>query len=62
MFRVGKLELFAIALVLIIIGPVVTIWALNTLFPSLGIPLTLSTWTAVLVLKGSGVALNMGRK
>lgn len=28
-------------------GPLVTIWALNTLFPVLAIPFTLATWFAV---------------
>lgn len=35
---------------LFIIGPCATIWALNTLFPALAIPLTFETWVAVVVL------------
>lgn len=42
--------LVAIVLLAIIFGPMLTIWALNTLFPTLHIPLTLSTWLAVLIL------------
>lgn len=39
--------LFAAALV--IIGPLAAIWAVNTLF-NLGIPYTIATWTAALIL------------
>jgi len=42
--------LFVVALV--ILGPVATIWSLNTLFPALNIPLTFKTWCAVVVLGG----------
>jgi len=38
------------AIVLILIGPLLTIWAFNTLFPALAIPYTLSNWFAVIVL------------
>ena len=34
---------------LVILGPLLTIWALNTLFPVLAIPYTLDTWFAVIV-------------
>lgn len=40
----------ALIIVMIAIGPVLTIWALNTLFPVLAIPYTISTWFAVVVL------------
>ena len=33
----------------IIAGPMVTIWALNTLFPALHIPYTFATWLAMLI-------------
>jgi len=39
-------------LVLIAIGPLLTIWALNTLFPVLAIPYSLETWSAVILLGG----------
>jgi len=42
--------LFVVALV--ILGPVATIWSLNTLFPALNIPFTFETWCAVVVLGG----------
>lgn len=34
----------------IIIGPLLTIWALNTLFPVVAIPYAIETWFAVVVL------------
>jgi len=44
--------LLAIAFILfvIIIGPIATIWAANTLFPSLAIGYTIETWFAVVLL------------
>ena len=41
----------AIALIvfLVVIGPILTIWSLNTLFPVLVIPYTIETWFAVVV-------------
>ena len=43
----GAMILVIIAIV--ILGPLITIWALNTLFPVLAIPYTLETWFAVVV-------------
>ena len=40
----------AFVIVLIAAGPLLTIWALNELFPALAIPYTLSTWVAVIIL------------
>jgi len=41
-----------------ILGPILTIWSLNTLFPSLSIPITMETWSAIVLLgiflKGDG--------
>jgi len=44
--------LLAIAFILfvIIIGPIATIWAANTLFPALAIGYTVETWFAVVIL------------
>ena len=39
-----------LVLALVIFGPIATIWALNTLFPILAIPVTLETWAAVVLL------------
>jgi hypothetical protein len=48
-----KLILWLCILVVIIaIGPLITIWTLNTLFPVLAIPYTLETWFASLFLGG----------
>ena len=46
--------LFGLALViaLVAIGPILTIWSLNTLFPALAIPYTLETWASVVLLGG----------
>jgi len=38
-----------VIIALVILGPLITIWALNTLFPVLAIPYTLETWFAVVV-------------
>lgn len=43
--------IFIIAILLIIFGPFLSIWAVNTLF-GLTIPFTLKTWFAALILGG----------
>lgn len=42
-----------VVVALIVLGPLLTIWSLNTLFPSLAIPYSIETWVAVLVLAGT---------
>jgi len=37
---------------IIIVGPLLSIWALNTLFPVLAIPYTMETWLAVMLVGG----------
>jgi len=44
--------LLVLMIVLIILGPIATIWALNTLFPVLVIPYTFDTWVAAVVIAG----------
>jgi hypothetical protein len=46
--------IFGITLIVIAIalGPILGIWALNTLFPTLSIPLTWETWAAFALLLG----------
>lgn len=45
--------MFAVLLItLVVLGPIATIWALNTLFPALAIPYTFETWAAAVVLGG----------
>jgi hypothetical protein len=41
-----------LVIVLIIVGPLLTIWSMNTLFPALAIPYSLETWAAVIILGG----------
>jgi hypothetical protein len=47
---------YIIAIILIIalvaIGPLLTIWSLNVLFPMLAIKYSLETWAAVVILGG----------
>lgn len=40
--------LIAFIVFLVVIGPLLTIWALNTLFPVLAIQYTWQTWLAVI--------------
>jgi hypothetical protein len=37
---------------LIVIGPLLTIWSMNVLFPALAIPYSLETWAAIIMLGG----------
>lgn len=39
-----------LVLALVAIGPLLTIWALNTLFPALNIPYSLDTWAATVLI------------
>jgi len=57
-----KIILFILFVALIVlIGPLLTIWALNTLFPVLAIPYTLATWAAT-VLIGAFLRANVSVK
>jgi len=56
-----KLLIVLSALVLVIIGPLLTIWALDTLFPVLNIPYTLETWFATAVLT-AGFSIRRNKK
>jgi hypothetical protein len=40
-------------LLYIVVTPLLTIWSMNTLFPSLAIPYNLDTWCAVILLVGA---------
>lgn len=44
------LFLIILLVVLIAVGPLLTIWAINTLFPILAIEYSISTWAAVVIL------------
>jgi hypothetical protein len=41
-----------LVVIVLIVGPLASIWALNTLFPVLVIPYTLETWAAMLLVGG----------
>lgn len=44
----SALVLILIVIAVIVFGPLVTIWALNTLFPLLAIPFNFATWFAII--------------
>jgi hypothetical protein len=46
------LLLVLLIVALVILGPLLVIWSLNTLFPVLAIPYALDTWFAVIVVAG----------
>lgn len=50
--------LIVLIILVIVIGPLLTIWSLNTLFPALAIPYSLETWAAI-VLLGAAVRANV---
>jgi len=41
-----------LVVIVIIAGPLLSIWALNTLFPVLAIPYAFDTWLAVMLVGG----------
>jgi len=45
-----------LSLVLVIVGPILTIWALDTIFPALNIPYTFETWIAAVILTAVSTA------
>lgn len=46
------LLIVGVVLFMVVIGPIATIWSLNTLFPVLAIPYTFETWVAALIIGG----------
>jgi hypothetical protein len=46
----GVVGIVGLIVVLILAGPLLIIWALNTLFPALAIPYNVWTWLAALIL------------
>jgi hypothetical protein len=50
------------AILMVIVGPIATIWSLNTLFPVLNIPLTLDTWMAAFLLFAGVSGVRFGKK
>jgi hypothetical protein len=45
------LLIIVLALAVILLGPFLSIWALNTLFPALAIPYTGETWLAAFIIQ-----------
>jgi hypothetical protein len=61
MSKINSLSVFLVlALIVLVFGPLLTIWALNTLFPILAIPYTFETWAAASIIaaivRGDGVS------
>jgi hypothetical protein len=46
----GFVIMIAVLILIVAIGPLATIWAFNTLFPSLNIAYTIETWVAVVII------------
>jgi hypothetical protein len=44
------IALVVLIIAILIVGPLLTIWSLNTLFPALAIPYAIETWAAVVIL------------
>lgn len=53
MENVKTLFLILFVAVFVVIGPILVIWSMNTLFPVLLIPYTLETWIATFILSGA---------
>ena len=47
---IGAIGIIGVVLLLIVAGPLLLLWSLNTLFPVLAIPYTFWTWIAALIL------------
>lgn len=45
--------LVLLIIVAVVLGPFITIWGLNTLFPVLAIPYTFETWAAVIAINAT---------
>jgi hypothetical protein len=58
--NIDTLVFVALAALLIIAGPLATIWAVNTLFPVANIPYTVETWFAAVIL-GSLLSVKVGK-
>jgi len=52
--------LLILLFVVVLLGPLLTIWSLNTLFPVLAIPYSVETWFAIAIvvsiIRGDGVS------
>jgi hypothetical protein len=49
----SKMSLILILVIVVLVfGPLLTIWSLNTLFPVLAIPYSIETWFATVIIAG----------
>jgi len=42
--------LIVVFIIIVAVGPLITLWSVNTLFPSLNIPYNFTTWLATVIL------------
>jgi hypothetical protein len=59
------LKLFVLILLvvaIVVIGPLLLIWSLNTLFPVLAIPYEITTWAAALILSATITSVKAKKK
>jgi hypothetical protein len=56
-----EIAFLLLVIVVIVLGPIAGIWALNTLFPVLAIPYSLETWAAAIMIK-SFLTVNVTKK
>lgn len=61
MSKLGAVGILVVVLGLVVIGPLAFLWALNTLFPVLHIPYTVTNWFAALLI-GGGLTLRGSSK
>ena len=47
---ISLLTIIGMVILLIVIGPLATIWAFNTLFPSVAVAYSFNTWLGVVIL------------
>lgn len=46
--NISAFTMIVLIIAIVVFGPMITIWALNTLFPVLAIPFDFATWFAVI--------------
>ena len=59
----NKAVIYLVLIIAVVVaGPLLSIWALNTLFPVLAIPYTLETWAAMALVGGVFQGLRISKK
>lgn len=56
---VGSLFLIALAIALLVFGPLAIIWSINTLFPVAAIPYNFWSWLAIIILNSTWMGSNV---